>query len=116
MTDSVKLLALVSALCGCGSAPPPLPPSDGRAEIQVSVDEKGYHPAEAQGQKGTPLRLVFTRTTDHGCGQQLVFPDLGIRRDLPLAAPVAVDLVLPESGAVAFTCGMGMYRGSVVVR
>ena len=56
------------------------------------------------------------RTTDEGCGQQLVFPDLDIRRDLPLNEPVAVDITMPASGRVAFTCGMAMYQGSVVAQ
>jgi plastocyanin domain-containing protein len=62
------------------------------------------------------VRLVFTRTTDEGCGQQLVFPDLDMRRDLPLDTPVAVDLDMPASGAVRFTCGMDMYQGSVLAQ
>jgi plastocyanin domain-containing protein len=60
--------------------------------------------------------MVFTRTTDEGCGQQLVFPDLDERRDLPLGEPVAVDVTVPASGRLGFTCGMGMYEGAVVVR
>ena len=62
------------------------------------------------------MRLVFTRTSDEGCGQQLVFPTLGIRRDLPLNRAVTVDLTMPATGSVAFTCGMDMLRGSVVVQ
>jgi len=65
---------------------------------------------------GEALHLVFTRTSDEGCGQQLVFPDLGIRRDLPLGTPVAVDVTAPATGALSFACGMDMLRGSVVVR
>ena len=36
------------------------------------------------------VTLVVTRTSDEGCGQQLVIPDLGIRRDLPLDTPVEI--------------------------
>ncbi len=82
--------------------------------IAITVDAEGYHPAEVHAAAGKPARLTFTRTSDEGCGQQLVFPKLGINKDLPLNQPVSVDLTLPTSGTISFTCGMGMLRGSVV--
>jgi plastocyanin domain-containing protein len=113
---SLCSVLLSLSLAACSSAPEAPPPSDGRPVIAIQVDENGYRPAEARGPAGQPVRLVFTRTTDEGCGQQLVFPDLDIRRDLPLDAPVAVDLDMPASGAVRFTCGMDMYQGSVLAQ
>jgi plastocyanin domain-containing protein len=107
--------SFAGAIAGCGSQSAP-PPSDGRPEIAIRVDADGYHPAEANAPAGRPVRLVFTRTTDEGCGQQVVFPELGIRRDLPLNEPVAVDIEMPASGRVSFTCGMAMYQGAVVAR
>lgn len=88
--------------------------ASGLPEVPIAVDASGYHPAEASAPAGQKVRLVFTRTSDEGCGQQLVFPALGIRKDLPLGEAVAVDITMPPSGAVHFTCGMDMYRGSVV--
>jgi plastocyanin domain-containing protein len=84
--------------------------------IAIRVDESGYHPDSVHAKAGETARLVFTRTTDAGCGQQLVFPALAIKRDLPLNQPVAIDVPMPASGSVAFTCGMNMYRGAVVVQ
>ena len=104
------LLLLVSA---CADERPFSPP-DGRPVIRVDVLAAGYQPGKAQAAPGTPGRLVFTRRTDEGCGQQVVIPSLGIRRDLPLERPVPVDLSMPDSGTLAFTCGMAMYKGSVL--
>jgi plastocyanin domain-containing protein len=87
---------------------------DGRPVVKVAVDGTGYHPSEAKAPAGKPVRLEFTRTSDEGCGQQLVFPTLDIKKDLPLNQPVAVDVTMPASGQVAFTCGMDMYKGSIV--
>ena len=109
-------LSLVAAtLLACSSAHS-MPPSDGRPEVAVRVEADGYHPAEVTAAAGQPVRLVVTRTSDEGCGQQIVFPDLGIRRDLPLGTPVAIDLTMPATGRVAFTCGMSMYQGAIVAR
>ncbi len=108
------LSATIVALSGCSSgdesARSELP------EIPIAVDASGYHPAEASAPGGQRVRLVFTRTTDDGCGQQLVFPALGIRKDLPLDEKVPVEITMPPSGSVRFTCGMDMYQGSVVAR
>ena len=109
-----SLPLLASIACGSGAAQPP--PSDGRPVIAIAVGESGYTPAEVTAAAGAPVRLMFTRTSDYGCGQQLVFPDLDIRRDLPLGEAVAVDITMPASGSVRFTCGMDMYQGSVVAR
>jgi plastocyanin domain-containing protein len=86
------------------------------APIAITVDGAGYHPPSVNAPAGKPTALVFTRTSDEGCGQQLVFPSLNIRKDLPLNKPVRVEFTMPASGSVAFTCGMAMYRGSVVAQ
>lgn len=109
----VLLGSIVVLACGASAE---TSPSDGRPEIAIAVGARGYTPSEVEAAAGAPVRLVFTRTSDDGCGQQLVFPDLDIRRDLPLGEPVAVDLTMPATGRVAFTCGMDMYRGAVVAR
>lgn len=112
-----RIFALVLATFGisaCGSGDASAPPSDGRPEIAITVDADGYEPARATAPAGQPVRVVFTRTSDEGCGQQLVIPDLDIRRDLPLNQAVAVDLTMPASGTLRFTCGMDMYEGSLV--
>lgn len=110
----VALMLTVIASCSDASQNvPPLP--DGATQVNITVDDKGYTPAETGAPAGKPVRLVFTRTSDEGCGQQLVFPDQKIRKDLPLKQPVAVDITMPASGKVKFTCGMDMYSGAIVV-
>ena len=113
MLRATVLVALFAVSCSNKEPMPPLP--EGATEVKVSVDDKGYHPAEVGAPAGKPVRLVFTRTSDAGCGQQLAFPEQKIRKDLPLNEPVAVDLTMPASGKVRFTCGMAMYEGAVVV-
>lgn len=120
MNRLVFALAVMLALPSCKkdpdtqAAPGASPSSDGT--VAIKVDATGYHPTEATAPAGKPVKLVFTRTTDDGCGQQLVFPDLDIRKDLPLNEPVTVDVTMPASGKIAFACGMDMYRGSVVAK
>jgi plastocyanin domain-containing protein len=108
-------LALSLALIACGGSTPAAPAGHGRT-VEVEVGAHGYTPSEVTATAGEDLHLVFRRTTDEGCGQEVVFPTLDLRRELPLDQPVSVDVTMPASGSLAFTCGMGMYQGAVVVR
>ena len=81
----------------------------------IEVDARGYHPDRVEARAGEPVTLVFTRTTEAGCGEELVIASQDIRRDLPVGEAVEVTFT-PEVGEVTFACGMEMYRGAVVVR
>ncbi|HEX5100387.1 MAG TPA: cupredoxin domain-containing protein [Polyangiaceae bacterium] len=107
----VVLAALAAAAC---KKAPSVPASDGRPEVEVKVDATGYHPDKLHAKAGKPLRMLVTRTTDDGCGQEIVVPSLHLKYELPLNQPVAIDLTMPEKGELAFACGMDMYKGSIV--
>lgn len=84
----------------------------GKAEIEV--DAGGYHPAEIQAPPKSKVTLAFTRTTEAGCGQELVIASMDVKKDLPLNETVEIEVEVPESGELGFACGMNMYKGKVV--
>ncbi|PRQ08161.1 cupredoxin domain-containing protein [Enhygromyxa salina] len=86
---------------------------NGDGRIDVLVDAGGYHPAEVRAPAGSKVTLAFTRTTDAGCGQELVVESMEIKRTLPLNEAVEIEVVVPASGEVGFACGMNMYKGKV---
>ena len=92
------------------------PPSTVSVVSKVVSDEHGYTPSSITVTKGQPATLEFTRTTDKTCGREVVFPELGITRELPLNVPVRITIPAEASRTLSFQCGMGMYKGSVVVR
>lgn len=106
------LLAAAAAVAVTVTA---LPDASAARRVEVRVDEKGYHPGTINAEEGERLKLVFTRTSDKGCGKVVVFPDLDIRRELPLNEPVSVTVPVDDDGKLRFTCGMGMYDGKIVV-
>jgi len=106
----------VDAEAGAPEPPGPNAPSPGTTTVAITVDATGYHPPSVTAPAGQRAQLVFTRTSDEGCGQQLVFPSLDLRRDLPLNEAVTVDVLVPASGTLAFTCGMNMLEGSIVAQ
>ena len=89
-------------------------PADGRVDIEV--DATGYHPATINAPGKAKITLAFKRTTDSGCGQQLVIKALDISKDLPLNEVVEIQVEVPESGELGFACGMDMYKGKVVAK
>jgi plastocyanin domain-containing protein len=88
-------------------------------EGRVVADERGFTPASlalAKGIPGSKATVTFVRTSDKTCATEVVFPDLGIRKDLPLDQPVAVDVPTDSPRTRTFQCGMAMYKGMLVVK
>jgi RND family efflux transporter MFP subunit len=83
---------------------------------KVVVGEQGYAPDRVRLQAGTPAQITIVRTTDKTCGTEVVVPLLGIRRPLPLNEPVIIEFTPAATGEIAFTCGMSMLHGTMVVQ
>ncbi|MDB4931756.1 MAG: hypothetical protein JWM10_4240, partial [Myxococcaceae bacterium] len=87
----------------------------GVREVEVVV-EQAYAPSRIEAAPGERLRLRFVRRGYGGCTREVVFPTLGLRRELPTGEPVVVDLPPLPVGETPFQCSMNMVRGVVVVR
>jgi cobalt-zinc-cadmium efflux system membrane fusion protein len=83
---------------------------------RVIVSEKGFEPARVPVRSGVPARITFVRTTDATCATEVLIPALNITRALPLNQPVTVEFTPQKTGDVEFTCGMRMFKGTVVVQ
>jgi len=92
----------------------PKPAAEGR-RVAIDVGDSAYEPARVPAKKGERLTLVFTRTSKSACGEVVMFPEQGIKKRLPLMEPVEIGLTANETGEIAFTCGMRMMKGSIVV-
>lgn len=85
-------------------------------DVMIVADDKGFSPNKVEVPKGKTTRLVFKRTSDGTCATDVVFPELSVKRPLPLNQPVAIDIPVGEARTYAFQCGMGMYKSAVVVQ
>lgn len=83
--------------------------------VRIVVSEKGFEPSRVSGRAGTPLRLVFVRTSAATCATEVTIPSLKIQRALPLNQPVDIEITPAASGDIEFVCGMKMLRGRIVV-
>ena len=80
--------------------------------VRVEVGSEGFRPSLVV--VGPERRIVFHRTVEATCATAVVFPSLGIQKELPLKTDVVVDVPPSVHGEIAFQCGMGMYRGMAV--
>ena len=83
--------------------------------VRITVNKKGFSPASIGTEQGSPLTLIFKRPKNEGCGNKVVFPSLNITKDLPVGKNVTIKFTPSQTGNINFTCGMGMYKGSIVV-
>jgi hypothetical protein len=88
---------------------------NGKLPVEVRVGSSGFAPNRIEVAAGQALTLRFFRTTDDTCAKQVVFPSMGLERDLPLRRDVDVALV-PTRSEIAFSCGSGMFKGAVIGR
>jgi plastocyanin domain-containing protein len=84
-------------------------------EIEIIV-EHGYSPRSIDIAPGEAVRLKVIRKEYTPCTKDIVFPSLGITRELPVGQPVLIDIPAQSSGEVPFRCGMNMVKGVLVVK
>ena len=83
--------------------------------VKITVDKNGFSPSSIEAEAGHKLNLVFNRADKNNCGNVVVIPKLKVRKNLPVGKDVIVSFTPTDAGQVTFTCGMGMYKGSLVV-
>ena len=64
---------------------------------------------------GRPMRLNFRREEMAVCAAIVVFPDFNKSARLSTGEVVAVEFVPDKPGEYAFTCQMGLLRGTLRV-
>jgi plastocyanin len=71
-----------------------------------------YNPNTIKLKAGVPAEITFSQA--QGCTQVVESPDLGFKEDLS-AGPKTVKLKALQPGTYAFSCGMQMVFGKIVV-
>jgi hypothetical protein len=89
---------------------------DVRNGTTILVTQRGYEPSTIEVEAGKRTTLSFVRTDAQNCGATLVIPALNLRRPLTIGKPERIEFTPEKSGALHFSCGMGMYRGAILVR
>lgn len=80
------------------------------------VVQGGYSPSEVYVRAGVPVRLTFDRRETSSCSEEVIIPDLKVRRFLTPNARTTVEFTPTTPGRFDFQCGMGMLHGKLVVQ
>ncbi|HWQ99387.1 MAG TPA: sulfite exporter TauE/SafE family protein [Candidatus Methylomirabilis sp.] len=79
--------------------------------VRMTVASGTYAPKVLTVKKGVPVRWEIDGQDVGGCASSLVMPTYGIRRNLTPGLNI-IQFTPKSAGAVPFSCGMGMIRGS----
>lgn len=122
----MKNLLLVFLLAACAQReqpaaqqqPAPAPAAQTAAAVQEhTIDVAGeFTPASVTLKAGQPARLHFRRSDKATCADEIVFPDLNIRKKIAANQTVTIDVPAQQARTLNFACGMDMMRGTVVVQ
>jgi hypothetical protein len=83
---------------------------------KITVGQSGFEPSSLTVKKGQPVKLAFLRKDAAGCGTEVVFSKLNIKKQLPVGETVLVEITPQESGELSFACGMDMLKGKILVQ
>lgn len=87
---------------------------DGYQEVNIAVSLYGYTPGDVKVKAGIPVKMNFQKDFEGGCVSVFVMQDFKIQQSLSVGK-TTIDLKPDKPGTYAFSCGMGMYGGNLIV-
>lgn len=104
----------------CGGSAAQSEPVEGTAQLEggvqridVDLSSGSYNPNTIILKAGVPAEITFGQSS--GCTAQVISQDLGFSEDLT-SGPKTVKLGALSAGEYAFSCGMQMVFGKIVVQ
>ena len=89
----------------------------GEASTHIKVTVSGgYSPETLYIPINQTAQISLLRTDPNPCLEEIVIPDLKIKKDLPLNQPVTIPVTVTKPGEYPFHCGMNMYHGKIVAK
>lgn len=83
------------------------------AQQTIQVNPIGYEPNYLRVPVGQPVTLTLTTKENTGCTSVFRIPKFKIEKVLPATGETVVTATFDEPGQYAFTCGMGMFTGTI---
>lgn len=117
ITSAIVALALTLGVTGtfvACSLPASAETQEKPRKVEIMV-HGAFVPDKIVATEGESLRLEFIRHDSGECTKFVVFPSLGIRKELPTGQKVTIDLPPLKKGDLNFECGMGMIKGTITV-
>lgn len=91
------------------------PQNEGYQIANIDVQWNGYGPSNIELKAGVPTKINFKTRSGVGCLRKVVSKDLGIDAMLNTGDNF-ITLIDLKPGMYQYTCGMGMYGGTITVK
>ncbi len=78
--------------------------------VHMTENSNGYSPNNFSIKKGVPVKWIIDAKAPYSCASVLLIPKLKIQKFLS-AGENTVEFTPTETGALPFSCSMGMYTG-----
>ena len=83
------------------------------AQPTIEVTGSGYSPGTVTVPAGQPVTLNLAAQGQLGCTSIFRIPKLGVQQQLTSGEATPVIVTFPSPGPYLFTCGMGMFTGTI---
>jgi heme/copper-type cytochrome/quinol oxidase subunit 2 len=84
-------------------------------KIEMMVTPTGYSPNVIKVKKGVPVELNITNPGDNSCFSTFMMPDFDLNNVNLKAGTTKLTFTPDKTGEYTFTCGMNMFKGTVIV-
>ncbi|MEH7014456.1 cupredoxin domain-containing protein [Neobacillus niacini] len=84
-------------------------------KIEMMVTPTGYSPNIIRVKKGVPVELNITNSGDNSCFSTFMMPDFNLNNVNLKAGTTKLSFTPDKAGEYTFTCGMNMFKGTVIV-
>lgn len=84
-------------------------------EVVITAASGGYTPENVQVRSGVPTTLIVRSDGAAGCVRSFIIPSRDDERVLPVNGDTRIDLGTLQPGSLDYSCGMGMYRGTLTI-
>lgn len=89
---------------------------DGRQTVEITAHTGSYSPGNVDVRSDVPTTLVVRSDNAQGCVRSFLIPDHEVEEILPVNGETRIDLGALSPGRLDYSCGMGMYTGTLTVR
>ncbi|MFJ5761349.1 cupredoxin domain-containing protein [Neobacillus sp. NPDC093182] len=89
--------------------------SETNPRIDMMVTPTGYSPNVIKVKKGIPVELNITNPGDNSCFSTFMMPDFNLNNVNLKAGTTNLTFTPDKEGEYTFTCGMNMFKGTIIV-
>ncbi len=82
-------------------------------QVVIVARTDSYTPPNVRVAAGVPTTLIVRSDNARGCVRSFVVPGRNVQEVLPVRGEISIDLGVLPPGPLRYSCGMGMYTGTI---